>query len=133
MTEAYKVKESKLIEESQQVEKLLLAACDSDTSALLRLADISILACGRPSQPTLTVSCKSREVTEAIGLRQAYIKTILKQITGCFVGNGCALQNSRRYSLLRYRRRSYTGKMVFMQSKRLRQNENSSTWLKADL
>ncbi len=85
MTEAYKVKESKLIEESQQVEKLLLEACDSDTSALLRLADINILACGRPSQPTLTVSCKSREVTEAIGLRQAYIKTILKQITGCFV------------------------------------------------
>lgn len=85
MTEVYKVEESKVIEESQQLEMLLLEACDYDTRALLHLADISIWSCGCPSQPTLTVVCKSREITEAIGRRQAFIKSILKQIIGCKV------------------------------------------------
>lgn len=85
MNEVYAVQESKLIKESQQLEKLLLEACDPDTRALLRLADISIWPCGCPSKPTLAVVCKSREVTEAIGMRQAYIKTMLKRLTGCRV------------------------------------------------
>jgi hypothetical protein len=85
MNEVYKVQQSQWIEELQQRQNVLLEACDLETSSLLRLADISISSCGRPSQPTLTVTCKSREITEAIGLRQAYIKTILKQITGCQV------------------------------------------------
>lgn len=85
MNEVYRVEESKVMKESQQLEKLLLEACDFDTRALLRSADISIWPCGCPSQPTLTVVCKSREVTEAIGMRQASIKTILKRLIGCKV------------------------------------------------
>lgn len=83
MTEVYRVKESRVIEESQRVEKLLLEACDPDTRTLLRFADISIWSCGFSPQPTLTVTCKSREITEAIGSRQDYIKMVLKRITGC--------------------------------------------------
>ena len=85
MAEVYRVQESQVMPESQQLEKLLLEACDSDTRTLLRLADISIMPCGCPSQPTLTVTCKSREITEAIGMRHGYIKTILKRIIGCKV------------------------------------------------
>jgi hypothetical protein len=74
------------VQESQQLEKLLLEACDYDTRDLLRLsADMIIWPCASSSKPTLTVVCKSREITEAIGLRQAYIKTILKRLTGCAV------------------------------------------------
>ena len=83
MTEVYRLKESRVIEESQRVEKLLLEACDPDTRTLLRLTDISIWSCGFSSEPTLTVSCKSREITEAIGIRQDYIKTLLERIAGC--------------------------------------------------
>ena len=83
MTKVPQVQESRWIQESQQLEKLLLEACDSDTRALLRLTDLSIWPCGRSSQPTLTIACKSREVTEAIGSRQASIKTILQRISGC--------------------------------------------------
>lgn len=83
MIEVYKVKESKMNQGSQQVEKLLLEACDFETRALLRLAELGFWPCGCPSEPTLSVTCKSREVAEAIGLRQTYIKAILRRITGC--------------------------------------------------
>lgn len=86
MPDLQRVRELRVIEESQRVEKLLLEACDSDTSTLLRLSEISIYPCGYSSKPILTVSCKSREVTEAIGLKQAYIKSTLKQLTGCQMG-----------------------------------------------
>lgn len=83
MTEVYRIQESRVIQEAQRVEKLLLEACDPDTRTLLRLSDINIWPCGVTSQPILNITCKSREVTEAIGLRQGYIKSILKQITNC--------------------------------------------------
>lgn len=76
---------SKVIKESEQLEKLLLEGCDSEIRALLRLAEISLLSCGCPARPTLTVACKSREVTEAIGLRQASLKALLKRMVGCQV------------------------------------------------
>ena len=79
------VETSKVIKESEQLEKLLLEGCDSDIRALLRLTEISLLSCGCPAKPTLTVSCKSREVTEAIGLRQASLKALLKRMVGCQV------------------------------------------------
>lgn len=85
MTEVYTIAQSKVIRESHELEKLLLEACDSHTRDLLRLAEINIWPCGNPSKPTLMVVCKSREVTEAIGLRQAYIKSILKPLIGCNV------------------------------------------------
>lgn len=85
MAELYKVEEPKLTEKSRQIEKLLLEVCDADTRAVLRLADLNIMPCGRPSEPTLTAACKSREVAEAIGVKQVYIKQILKQLTGCEV------------------------------------------------
>ena len=85
MTEAYRVAESKVIAQSHQLEKLLLEACDSDTRTFLRLAEINIWPCGTPSKPTLMIACKSREVTEAIGVRQAYIKSVLKRLMGCNV------------------------------------------------
>lgn len=81
-----KERERRVIEESQRVEKLLLEACDFDTRTLLRLSDLSIYPCGYSAKPILTVSCKSREITEALGIRQAYIKSILRQITGCQMG-----------------------------------------------
>lgn len=77
--------ESNRIADSQLVEKLLMGICDLDTRALLGLADISLYPCGRPARPTLTVTCKSREIAEAIGLRHAYIKTKLQQVAGCNV------------------------------------------------
>lgn len=77
--------ESNKIEDSQLVERLLLEICDFDTRALLSLTDITLYPCGRPARPTLTVTCKSREVAEAIGLRHAYIKTKLRQVAGCNV------------------------------------------------
>lgn len=77
--------EAAVIKDSQQIEMLLLEACDSETRALLRLADISIWPCGCPARPTITITCKSREITEAIGLRQATIKLYLKRIIGCSV------------------------------------------------
>ena len=83
MTEVYRLKESRVVEESQRVEKLLLAACDSHTRSLLNLSDISIWSCGFSPVPTLSVTCKSREITEAIGIRQEYIKSLLERITGC--------------------------------------------------
>ena len=82
MTEISQVEASK---ESQYLDRLLLETCDSDTRSLLRLTEISFLPCGSPSKPTLTISCKSREVAEAIGLRQASIKSILKRLAGCKV------------------------------------------------
>lgn len=86
MPELYdKVKEARVIEEAQRVEKLLLEACDSDTRTLLRLADISIWPCGYTHQPQLIVDCKSREIAEAIGVRHAYIKSVLKRITDCHI------------------------------------------------
>lgn len=81
MTEIYQVEASK----ESQLDRLLLEICDSDTRSLLRLTEVSFLPCGSPSKPTLTVACQSREVTEAIGLRQASIKTILKRLAGCKV------------------------------------------------
>jgi phage regulator Rha-like protein len=74
------ITKSNLLKESQLIERLLLEICDPDTRALLHLADISIWPCGCPPKPTLTVTCKSREVAEAIGIRQKYIKRKLKQI-----------------------------------------------------
>ena len=85
MAELHKVEEAKLTDKSQRLEQLLLEACDADTRAVLRLADLNIMPCGRPSEPTLTAACKSREVAEAIGVKHAYVKQILKQITGCEV------------------------------------------------
>ncbi|HEY9847350.1 MAG TPA: hypothetical protein V6D03_14290 [Candidatus Caenarcaniphilales bacterium] len=85
MADLYGVKEAKAIEESQLVERLLLEMCDPDTRALLHLADVGLWPCGCPAKPTLTVKCKSREVAEAIGIRQAAIKAKLKQIAGCQV------------------------------------------------
>jgi len=69
MPDLQHVKELRVIEESQRVEKLLLEACDSDTRTLLRLSDISIYPCGYSAKPILTVTCKSREITEAIGMK----------------------------------------------------------------
>jgi hypothetical protein len=84
MNQVYNVEESKVIRDSEQLENLLLEACDPETRALLRLAvDVNMWPCGHPAKPTLTVHCKSREVTEAIGMRQGYIKSLLKQIIGC--------------------------------------------------
>ena len=86
MNEVYKLEDSRVTEESQQLSNLLFEECDRETRALLHLADdISISACGSPAKPTLMIVCKSREVTEAIGIRQASLKTILKQIMGCKV------------------------------------------------
>ena len=86
MEEVYKLEESTLIKESQQLERLLLEACDSETRALLHLAaDINIWPCGCPSKPTLMIVCKSREITEAIGMKQALLKSVLKQLMGCKV------------------------------------------------
>lgn len=84
MVELQKTK-SNLQKESQLIERLLLEICDPDTRALLHLADISIWPCGCPAKPTLTVTCKSREVAEAIGVRHEYLKRKLKQIAECQV------------------------------------------------
>jgi hypothetical protein len=84
MNKSYNVKASSALADPQQVENLFLEACDIETRALLRLAiDINIWSCQHSDKPKLTVHCHSREVTEAIGIRQAYIKSILKQIIGC--------------------------------------------------
>lgn len=84
MTQVYQEK-SRVIKESEQLDKLLLQVCDSEIRTLLRLADVSLLSCGSPAKPTLTVACKSREIAEAIGTREAAIKTILKRLVGCKV------------------------------------------------
>lgn len=76
---------TRVIKQSEQLEKLLLESCDSEIRALLRLTEISLLSCGSPAKPTLTIACKSREVTEAIGLRQASLRAILKRLISCKV------------------------------------------------
>jgi len=76
---------SRAIAEPQLVEKFLLEICDPDTRALLNLTDINLWPCGCPAKPTLTITCRSREIAEAIGTRHAYIKSKLKQIAGCKV------------------------------------------------
>ena len=86
MPDLQSVREARVIQEAQRVEKLLLEACDSDTRTFLRLSDLSIYPCGYSAKPILTITCKSREIAEAIGIRQAYIKSTLKQITGCQMG-----------------------------------------------
>ncbi|CAA9572987.1 hypothetical protein AVDCRST_MAG81-3010 [uncultured Synechococcales cyanobacterium] len=73
------------IENSHLVEQLFLEICDADTRALLNLADVGLWPCGCPAKPTLTIKCKSREVAEAIGVRQTYIKAKLQQVAGCRV------------------------------------------------
>lgn len=85
MAELYKVEPSKTLGKSEQVYQLLLESCDPNTRSLLRLTDVNIMPCGCPSEPTMTVACHSREIAEAIGLKHAYIKIILQQITGCEV------------------------------------------------
>lgn len=76
---------SRVIKQADQLDKLLLEGCDSDIKALLRLTEVSLLSCGSPAKPTLTIACKSREVAEAIGLRQASLRAILKRMLGCKV------------------------------------------------
>lgn len=85
MNKVYNVAQSKIdVAEAQQLANLLLQMCDPETRALLRLAvDINVWSCKFSNKPKLTVHCKSREVTEAIGTRQAYIKTLLRQILSC--------------------------------------------------
>ncbi len=77
--------ESNVIAQPQLVERFLLEICDFDTRALLNLADISLYPCGCPPKPTLTITCRSREIAAAIGTRHAYIKSKLKQVAGCKV------------------------------------------------
>lgn len=84
MSKVYK--EAAIIPESQQLENLLLEVCDPETRALLRLAiDINVWCCEHSERPKLTIHCHSREIAAAIGIRQAEIKTILKQMIGCSV------------------------------------------------
>lgn len=84
MKQVYDKAAQSAIADSQQIENLLLASCDLETRALLRLSiDIVIWTCQHSNKPKLTVHCHSKEVTEAIGIRQDYIKRVLQEILGC--------------------------------------------------
>lgn len=85
MTEPYPAAAARVIEEAQRIQALLLERCDFETRVLLNLADIAIAPCGCPAKATLTVVCRSREIAEAIGIRHAAIKAVLKQVAGCDV------------------------------------------------